>query len=423
MYGRHYLRIRTLPLFGTYDLDSSSLETLPSVLTDFRGHSRRLRIQHSMTTRDRLDPSRVSRLLLSESSEEGNSQDSWITDHLSITLLMGLILLLLIFFICLGIYWYCTQQRRNQSNSQRRQGDGESQLTSLESGVLSGGVDMSGYSTIMASSWPENLKRFRYEDLWAATGGFPENGVLGEGGFGKVYSGTLLDGRSVAVKKLEGNGQQGDREFFAEVATLCRARHRNILNLVGVCIEDGNRVCVFELMDSGSVQSLLESGDLHFTWKARLKVGLGVARGLACLHESIDPPIVHRDLKTENILMDNDGEPRISDFGLCTLAHHEARNVHLRRNVTMNVGIIRGTFGYLAPEVINSGKVSTKSDVYAFGVVLLQLLTGRNPVETGRPSEEQDLVKWVLKGMEDVTILTEAIDPMIADNVRFKALV
>eukprot|EP00210_Caulerpa_lentillifera_P002723 g2603.t1 len=387
-------------------------------------HSPRGLSRSKMTSPVWQDWSKVAnrRLLQTEPHEETDSGGDWVSEHPLVLLLIGLSLLLSLFFIGLGLYWYCTQSRRLQNMSQRRPNDGESFLTSLESGALSGGVDISGYSTIMASSWPENLKRFRYEDLWAATSGFPEHGLLGEGGFGKVYSGRLLNGQAVAVKKLETNGQQGDREFFAEVATLCRARHRNILNLLGVCIEDGNRVCVFELMDWGSVRYLLDNGDLRFTWKARVKVALGVARGLACLHESIDPPIVHQDLKSENILMDKEGEARISDFGLCTLAHHEARNAHLRRNVTRTVGTIRGTFGYLAPEVQTSGKVSTKSDVYAFGVVLLELLTGRHPMETGRPSEEQELVKWVLRGMDDITVLTEVVDPMIADNVSIVQL-
>lgn len=212
------------------------------------------------------------------------------------------------------------------------------------------------------------------------------------------------------------SGQQGDREFFVEVATLSRARHLNILNLLGVCVEDGNRACVFELMDWGSARSLLDEGDPRFTWEARLKVARGVARGLRCLHESVDPPIVHRDLKSENILMDRNGDPRISDFGLCTLAHHEARQRGLRRNV-VTVGTIRGTFGYLAPEVIGSGRVSTKSDVYAFGVFLLELLTGRRPIETKRPSNEQDLVKWTLRHIDRMDRVIETVDPVISCNV------
>jgi len=210
------------------------------------------------------------------------------------------------------------------------------------------------------------------------------------------------------------SGQQGDREFFVEVATLCRARHKNILSLVGVCIEDENRVCLFELMDWGSVRSLLDAKDPRFTWEARLKVAVGTARGLACLHESVDPPIVHRDMKSENILLDGQGEARISDFGLCTLAHHEARRRSLRQKVTMTVGTIKGTYGYLAPEVHSSGRVSTKSDVYAFGVFLLELLTGRKPIETSRPSQQQDLVKWMMKNVERVDYIIDAVDPLIS---------
>jgi len=367
-----------------------------------------------MIAPDRQDPSGVAyRRLLTDAMDE---DDGWMNGNWFIALLVCLVVLLILFFVFLAMYWYRTQSSRRRSFITSHHGVG-SQIVGPESGFLSHGVDVSGYSAFLDASWPRNLKRFRFEDLWAATGGFPENGVLGEGGFGKVYSGTLLDGRSVAVKKLEGNGQQGDREFFVEVTTLIHARHQNILNLLGVCIEDETRVCVFELMDSGSVRSLLDNVNSTFSWKARLRVALGVARGLACLHESVDPPIIHRDLKSDNILLDKSGEARISDFGLCTLSHHEARNPGLRRNVVMNVGIIRGTFGYLAPEVINSGKISTKSDVYSVGVVLLELLTGRRPIETSRPSEEQDLVKWVLRGMDDMNIIMETVDTTIADKV------
>ena len=218
------------------------------------------------------------------------------------------------------------------------------------------------------------------------------------------------------------SGLQGGREFFVEVAALCRARHFNILRLLGVCIENSNRICVFELMDWGSARSLLDNVDPKFTWEARLRVAIGAARGLACLHESVDPPIVHRDLKSENILMDQHGEARISDFGLCTLSNHEARQRHLRHNVTMTVGTICGTFGYLAPEVIASGRVSTKSDVYAFGVFLLELLTRRRPIETARESREQDLVKWTLRHIDRMDRIREAVDPLISCDVSLFSL-
>lgn len=340
----------------------------------------------------------------------GQTRSNWL-----ITLLLIVFLLIGIFFVCLACFKCCT--RFKQRGPSRNRDGGGSQLTSLESEVLSGGFDVSEFSS-MDASLPEDLHRFRYEELLKATGGFGESGILGEGGFGKVFAGTLENGTPVAVKKLEHSGQQGDREFFVEVTTLCRARHPNILNLLGVCVEDGNRACVFELMDWGSPRSLLDDGDPRFTWEARLKVAHGVARGLGCLHERVDPPIVHRDLKSENILMDRHGNPRISDFGLCTVAHHEARQRHLRGHA-VTVGTIRGTYGYLAPEVIGSGRVSTKSDVYAFGVFLLELLTGRRPIETKRPSKEQDLVKWTLRHVDRMEKVIESVDPVISSNVSF----
>lgn len=211
---------------------------------------------------------------------------------------------------------------------------------------------------------------------------------------------------------------QGDREFFAEVATLCRAQHRNIIHLLGVCIEKGNRICVFELMDRGSARSWLDAHDSEFTWETRLKVALGAARGLSCLHESVDPPIIHRDFKSENILLDRRGEPRISDFGLCTLSHLESRQLPIRRNTTLTLGTIRGTYGYLAPEVIQAGRVSTKSDVYAFGVFMLELLTGRRPIETSRPGPEQDLVQWTLRNVDRMDRIIETVDPVISCSVE-----
>ncbi|XP_024517882.1 proline-rich receptor-like protein kinase PERK8 isoform X2 [Selaginella moellendorffii] len=227
---------------------------------------------------------------------------------------------------------------------------------------------------------------FSYEDLAQATNGFSRANMLGEGGFGCVYKGILPGGQEVAVKQLKIGGGQGEREFRAEVEIITRIHHRHLVTLVGYCISETQRLLVYEFVPNGTLEHHLHGkGRPLLDWSLRMKIAVGSARGLAYLHEDCHPKIIHRDIKSSNILLDSNFEAQVADFGLAKLASDAHTHVTTR---------VMGTFGYLAPEYASSGKLTDKSDVYSFGVVLLELITGRKPVDTSQPLGEESLVEW-----------------------------
>ncbi|KAF3526425.1 hypothetical protein F2Q69_00051111, partial [Brassica cretica] len=226
---------------------------------------------------------------------------------------------------------------------------------------------------------------FSYQELVKATNGFSGENLLGEGGFGCVYRGVLPDGRVVAVKQLKVGGGQGDREFKAEVETLSRIHHRHLVSIVGHCISDDRRLLIYDFVSNNDLYFHLHVSKELLDWATRVRIAAGAARGLAYLHEDCHPRIIHRDIKSSNILLEDNFDARVSDFGLARLALD--CNTHITTRVM-------GTFGYLAPEYASSGKLTEKSDVYSFGVVLLELITGRKPVDTSQPLGEESLVEW-----------------------------
>ncbi|KAJ0241364.1 Proline-rich receptor-like protein kinase PERK9 [Hirschfeldia incana] len=226
---------------------------------------------------------------------------------------------------------------------------------------------------------------FSYQELVKATNGFSQENLLGEGGFGCVYKGALPDGRVVAVKQLKVGGGQGDREFKAEVETLSRIHHRHLVSIVGHCISDDRRLLIYDFVSNNDLYFHLHLSKEVLDWATRVRIAAGAARGLAYLHEDCHPRIIHRDIKSSNILLEDNFDARVSDFGLARLALD--CNTHITTRVM-------GTFGYLAPEYASSGKLTEKSDVYSFGVVLLELITGRKPVDTSQPFGEESLVEW-----------------------------
>ncbi|KAK9823379.1 hypothetical protein WJX72_002370 [[Myrmecia] bisecta] len=273
--------------------------------------------------------------------------------------------------------------------------------------------------------------RFTYAELAAATGGFAEGNVLGEGGFGRVYKGVLRDGKSVAVKRLDRGGLQGDKEFNVEISTLAALRHANLVTLLGICTEGDHRLAAFEFAQHGSLRSALDvstpgsaaaagggrSRQGPLRWQQRLEIALGAARGLAYMHEVAKPAIIHRDFKSTNILVDAAGQARICDFGLARRLHGlpSARSGGSLRHGESSGGalntMVMGTFGYVAPEYAATGHLSEKSDVYSFGVVLLELLTGLNPVDVSRQPGRQSLVEWLMPALHDLTVLQRHLDP------------
>lgn len=251
-----------------------------------------------------------------------------------------------------------------------------------------------------------------YADLSAATGGFSDANLLGQGGFGHVYRGALGE-REVAIKRLRPGSGQGDREFRAEVESIGRVHHRNLVSLVGYCIHGDQRLLVYEHVPNKTLEFHLHGSEDMPTldWERRWRIAVGSAKGLAYLHEDCHPKIIHRDIKAANILLEDNFEPKVADFGLAKIQHGEDTHVSTR---------VMGTFGYMAPEYTNTGKITERSDVFSFGVVLLEIITGRRPVLSPEPDIDETLAFWarplLTKAIEEDQISDVLIDPKLEAN-------
>ncbi|TXG56758.1 hypothetical protein EZV62_018071 [Acer yangbiense] len=262
---------------------------------------------------------------------------------------------------------------------------------------------------------------FTYEELVEATNGFSTQNYLGEGGFGSVYKGYLPDGREVAIKQLKVGGGQGEREFKAEVEIIGRIHHRHLVSLVGYCISESRRLLIYDYVPNNTLHFHLHGeGRPVLEWETRVKIAVGAARGIAYLHEDCHPRIIHRDIKSSNILLNDKFEAQVSDFGLAKLALDA--NTHITTRVM-------GTFGYMAPEYASSGKLTEKSDVYSFGVVLLELITGRKPVDVSQPAGDESLVEWarplmshVLENEEFESLVDPRLDKNYVDSEMFRMI-
>lgn len=249
---------------------------------------------------------------------------------------------------------------------------------------------------------------FSYEELMEITNGFSSQNVLGEGGFGCVYKGLLPDGKEVAVKQLKAGSGQGEREFKAEVEIISRVHHRYLVSLVGYCISEHQRLLIYEYVPNKTLEHHLHGNGMPvLEWTKRLKIALGAAKGLAYLHEDCHPKIIHRDIKSANILLDDAFEAQVADFGLAKPSNDTRTHVSTR---------VMGTFGYMAPEYASSGKLTDRSDVFSFGVVLLELVTGRKPVDPSQPLGDESLVEWarplLIRALETGD-LSELVDPRL----------
>ncbi|CAL5425890.1 unnamed protein product [Camellia sinensis] len=257
---------------------------------------------------------------------------------------------------------------------------------------------------------PCSTRFLAYEELKEATNNFEPASILGEGGFGRVFKGVLSDGTAVAIKRLTSGGQQGGKEFLVEVEMLSRLHHRNLVKLVGHYTSHDslqNLLC-YELVPNGSLEAWLHGPlgvNCPLDWDTRMKIALDAARGLAYLHEDSQPCVIHRDFKASNILLENNFHAKVADFGLAKHAP-EGRADFLSTRVM-------GTFGYVAPEYAMTGHLLVKSDVYSYGVVLLELLTGRKPVDMSQPSGQENLVTWARPILRDKDRLEELADPKL----------
>ncbi|MCD7463851.1 histidine kinase osmosensor [Datura stramonium] len=234
-----------------------------------------------------------------------------------------------------------------------------------------------------------NLRRFQFKDLQIATNNFSSKNILGKGGFGNVYKGHLPDGTPVAVKRLnDGNAIGGEKQFQTEVEMISLAVHRNLLRLFGFCMTPSEKLLVYPYMSNGSVASRLRAKPV-LDWGTRKRIALGAARGLLYLHEQCDPKIIHRDVKAANILLDDYCEAVVGDFGLAKLLDHQDSHV---------TTAVRGTVGHIAPEYLSTGQSSEKTDVFGFGILLLELITGMRAIEFGKAANQKGaMLDWVRK--------------------------
>ncbi|GER52750.1 kinase family protein [Striga asiatica] len=248
-----------------------------------------------------------------------------------------------------------------------------------------------------------NVNLYSYKELKVATEDFSPANKIGEGGFGSVFKGKLRNGQMAAIKVLSSESRQGVREFLTEIQVISDVDHVNLVKLYGCCVEGKQRILVYNYLENNSLaQTLLGGGhgNIYFNWRTRVKICIGVARGLAYLHEEVRPHIVHRDIKASNILLDKDLTPKISDFGLAKLIPANMTHVSTR---------VAGTIGYLAPEYAIRGQLTRRADIYSFGVLLIEIVSGRNNTNTRLPIEEQYILErtWQLYEKNELVALVD----------------
>ncbi|XP_068643318.1 receptor-like protein kinase BRI1-like 3 [Aristolochia californica] len=313
--------------------------------------------------------------------------------------------MLLIFALSLTLF----KMRKNQKTEEQREQYVECLPTSgSNSWKLSGVLEP---LSINVATFEKPLRKLTFAHLLEATNGFSADSLIGSGGFGEVYKARLKDGCTVAIKKLVRVTGQGDREFTAEMETIGKIKHRNLVPLLGYCKIGEERLLVYEYMKWGSLEMVLhdrnvKGGGSKLDWAARKKISIGSARGLAFLHHSCIPHIIHRDMKSSNVLLDENLEARVSDFGMARLMN--ALDTHL------SVSTLAGTPGYVPPEYYQSFRCTTKGDVYSYGVVLLELLSGKRPID---PNEfgDNNLVGWAKQLVREKRA-SEIFDPELTGS-------
>ncbi|KAK9106624.1 LOW QUALITY PROTEIN: hypothetical protein Syun_022635 [Stephania yunnanensis] len=312
--------------------------------------------------------------------------------------------------ICILIVWAIAMRSR------RKEAQEVKMLTSLQASqsATTWKIDKEKEPlSINVATFQRQLRKLKFSQLIEATNGFSAASLIGSGGFGEVFKANLKDGSSVAIKKLIRLSCQGDREFMAEMETLGKIKHRNLVPLLGYCKVGEERLLVYEFMEYGSLEEMLhvktKTRDRRIlTWEERKKIARGAAKGLCFLHHNCIPHIIHRDMKSSNVLLDHEMEARVSDFGMARLI--SALDTHL------SVSTLAGTPGYVPPEYYQSFRCTAKGDVYSFGVVLLELLTGKRPTDK-EDFGDTNLVGWVkIKVREGKG--REVIDPQLLSATR-----
>ncbi|KAL6899736.1 hypothetical protein ACP4OV_006394 [Aristida adscensionis] len=261
-----------------------------------------------------------------------------------------------------------------------------------------------------------------FDELKKITNNFSDRALIGEGSYGRVYNATLSDGRAVVIKKLDTSASQdSDTDFAAQIAMVSKLKNEYFLELMGYCLEDGNRMLAYQFATMGSLHNILhgkkgvqgaEPGPV-LNWAQRVKIAYGAARGLEYLHEKVQPSIVHRDIRSSNVLIFDDFNSKIADFNLTNQGTDTAARLHSTR--------VLGTFGYHAPEYAMTGQINQKSDVYSFGVIILELLTGRKPVDHTMPKGQQSLVTWATPRLSEDKV-KQCVDPKLNSDYPPKAV-
>ncbi|XP_061339259.1 probable receptor-like protein kinase At1g80640 [Gastrolobium bilobum] len=306
-------------------------------------------------------------------------------------------------FLFLSYVWFC-RHKNLWSSSSKSQG-----IMEVAKGEALSSVNAKLNYSKMADK-NSSVAIFDFQLLESATNNFCKSNIMGETGSRIVYRARFDEHFEVAVKKADSDA---DREFENEVSWLSKIRHQNIIKLLGYCIHGESRFLVYELMENGSLETQLHGPNIRssLSWYLRLRIAVDVARALEYLHEHCNPPVVHRDLKSSNVLLDSNFNAKLSDFGLAISSGVQHKNMKMS-----------GTLGYVAPEYISHGKLTDKSDVYAFGVVLLELLTGRKPMENMSSNQYQSLVSWAMPQLTDRTKLPSILDPFIRNTMDLKHL-
>ncbi|KAK4798810.1 hypothetical protein SAY86_031136 [Trapa natans] len=312
------------------------------------------------------------------------------------------------------------KKKTKQANAQERLPDNNQiSLSSNKLMSASSSVGRDVYSTGSSASDHNHIaaQTFSFRNLATATRNFRADCLLGEGGFGRVYKGRLENNQLVAIKQLDRNGLQGNREFLVEVLMLSLLHHPHLVNLIGYCADGDQRLLVYEYMPLGSLEDHLHDtslGKRQLDWNMRMKIAAGAAKGLEYLHDRASPPVIYRDLKCSNILLDEGYHPKLSDFGLAKLGP-VGDNTHVSTRVM-------GTYGYCAPEYAMTGQLTLKSDVYSFGVVLLEVISGRKAIDSSKVAGEQNLVSWARPLFRDRKKFMQMADPMLQGQYPARGL-
>ncbi|KAB2601059.1 cysteine-rich receptor-like protein kinase 29 [Pyrus ussuriensis x Pyrus communis] len=263
-------------------------------------------------------------------------------------------------------------------------------------------------------SFAESLQ-YEFDTIRSATDDFSDANKLGRGGFGAVYKGRLLNGQLIAVKRLAKNSAQGDREFKNEVMLLAQLQHRNLVRLLGFCLKAEERLLIYEYVPNSSLDHFIfgPNSHMHLDWETRYKIIGGIARGILYLHEDSRVRIIHRDLKAGNILLDEDMNPKIADFGMARLFVIDQTQGYTKAIV--------GTYGYMAPEYVLHGNLSVKTDVFSFGVLVLEIVSGKKIGRFRYGENEEGLLSYAWRNWREDTI-SNVIDPMLTTSSRIETM-